>query len=101
MKTIKPLATMPYAQARIITEDNLITLQSYATAVIIINKASGWVQCTGTYSQTTRKHISAFCKEIADGVLDYQLMKQIAKDKMLYNFYTGEVVEIDKVGAII
>ncbi len=97
MKTIKPLTTMPYAQARVIIEDNLITLQSYATAVIIIDKASGWVQCTGTYSQTTRRHISAFCEEITNGTINYQLMKQIAKDKRLYNLYTGEVVDIDPV----
>jgi hypothetical protein len=97
MKTIKPLVTMPYAQARVITEDNLITLQSYATAVIIIDKASGWVQCTGTYSQTTRRHISAFCEEITNGTITYPLMKQIAKDRMLYNLYTGEIVEMDTI----
>ena len=101
MKTIKSLVTMPYAQARVITEDNFIKLKSYDTIVIIIDKASGWVQCTGTYSQTTRKHISAFCEEITNGTINYQLMKQIAKDKMLYNLYTSEVVDIDKVGAII
>lgn len=88
--TITTLQTMPYAQARVITTPEQILLKSYDTIVIIADTESGWVQCTGTYSQTTRKHISAFCQEFGYN-LTYQLMKQIFSDGMKYNIYTGEV----------
>lgn len=88
--TITTLQTMPHAQARVITTPEQTMLKSYDTIVIIVDTAEGWVECTGTYSQTTRKHISAFCKEFGYN-LTYQLLKQIFTDKKKYNIYTGEV----------
>lgn len=71
--TKRPLKNMPYAQATVIISGKSdITLRSYATDVIIIS--GGWMTCTGTYSQTTRKHISAFMKEFGFG--DYFLAKK-------------------------
>ena len=73
--TIKKLSAMPYAQAHIeISESGDICLFSYVTLVAWIDK-DGWCGCTGTYSQTTRKHISAFAKEYA-APLDYYSFKK-------------------------
>lgn len=87
--TKRPLKNMPYAQATvIISGNNDITLRSYATDVIIIS--GGWMTCTGTYSQTTRKHISAFMREFGFG--DYFLAKRLFTENLKMNIYTGEVI---------
>lgn len=85
----KNLKSMPYAQAKVIIENNEIVLRSYQTDVIIVT-ADGWLVCTGTYSATTRRHIGAFMREYGYG--DYQLAKMLYKDGMKMNIYTGEVV---------
>ena len=90
MRTEKKLETMPYAQAMIVETLESISLISYVTEVLRIDKATGWIVCFGTYSQTTRKHISAFCKEFGCG-LNYYLMKDIYAKHMKYNIYTGEI----------
>lgn len=79
----EPLSRMPYASAVVRKErDGRIVLQSYQTDVIEITP-DGWMTCSGTYSATTRKHISAFLKEYAPG-LCYCDAKRIAE--------TGEAV---------
>lgn len=89
--TKRPLKFMPYAQATvIISEKNDITLRSYKTDVVIIS--DGWMSCTGTYSQTTRKHISAFMKEFNFG--DYFLAKKLYQENIKMNIYTGEILPI-------
>lgn len=90
MKTVTKLNLMPYAQANIVETPESISLVSYTTEVVRIDKASGWVKCFGTYSQTTRKHISAFCREMGYG-LTYQTMKMIHAEGLKYNIYTGEL----------
>lgn len=61
----KKLAKMPYAQAKVRDYrdmgHDMIILQSYATDVVIMK--DGKLECTGLYSATTRKHISAFLSE--------------------------------------
>jgi hypothetical protein len=97
---MRKLKSMPYAQAQIIENDDIIILVSYTTPVVEIHKNNGWVKCYGTYSQTTRKHISAFCKEMNMG-LDYYLMKKLANEGLMYNINrqvfidaeTGVIVE--------
>ena len=84
------LKTMPYAQATIISTENTLILRSYQTDVIIIS--DGWMTCTGTYSQTTRKHISAFMKQFNFG--DYFLAKKLYTDNLKMNVYTGEILPI-------
>ena len=81
---LRNLKNMPYAQAKIMENENTIALISYKTTVVEIGKKNGWVRCYGTFSQTTRKHISAFCKEMGMG-LDYCLMKKIANEGLMYN----------------
>lgn len=95
VKKIKSLRFMPYAQAKVITDGDVIVLVSYVTPVASVDKQSGWVRCNGTYSQTTRKHISSFCKEIGNS-LCYQTMKMIAKENAEYNMYTGEIRKVVK-----
>lgn len=86
------LLYMPYAQAEIKRYEDKIALISYTTTVIEIDHVTGWVRCYGTFSRTTAKHISAFCKQMGCG--DYYTMKQMYKDKMQYNLWTGEVTPI-------
>lgn len=89
--TIKKLSAMPYAQACVRIYDNgMIVLQSYSTDVIIIDE-NGFMECTGTYSRTTIRHISAFMREYGHGCT-YYTAKQLylTGDKM--NLITGEVL---------
>lgn len=89
--TIKKLSAMPYAQAHVEINDNGdICLFSYVTLVAWIDR-DGWCGCTGTYSQTTRKHISAFAKEYA-APLDYYSFKQAHAGGYVVNRHTGEVL---------
>ena len=92
MNTIKKLSAMPYAQAHVeITPDGDIHLFSYETLVVSID-ADGWVYCSGLYSMTTRKHISAFAKEYCQP-LDFHTIKKVYNDDMVINMHTGEVID--------
>jgi hypothetical protein len=89
--SIKKLTKMPYAQAHVEIHGNTINLFSYVTLVATID-ADGWLTVYGLYSQTTRRHIGAFCKEYAN--CDYHTAKQIYNDGYKFNIHTGEIVEI-------
>lgn len=92
MNIIKKLSAMPYAQAHVeISESGDICLFSYVTLVAWIDR-DGWCGCTGTYSQTTRKHISAFAKEYA-APLDYYSFKKAYEDGNVINKHTGAILE--------
>ena len=76
---VRSLRKMPYAQAKVrdyadIGRD-LRVLQSYETDVIFVD--DGWMLCTGLYSMTTRKHISAFLWEYYPHIT-FQQVKAIA-----------------------
>ena len=88
----KKLSSMPYAQAKVEMYSGFFhnELISYKTTVAGIY--GGWLQIHGLYSQTTRRHISAYVKEYAN--ISYQLAKKLYNDKMKYNIYTGEVAPI-------
>lgn len=91
--TIKKLAKMPYAQAHIeIHENGDIALYSYVTLVAEII-CGEWLIIRGLYSQTTKRHIGAFCKELAN--CDYQTAKQIYSDGCKMNIHTGEIVPLE------
>ena len=88
----KKLREMPYAQACVrnyadIGRD-LIVLQSYNTDVIIIDH--DWLECTGLYSMTTRKHISAFMREYGNG-FTFQDVKKAFEGHYTLNIATGEI----------
>lgn len=76
----KKLKYAPYAQCRVEIDGDKITFISYSTAVIFMNKNEDGcrvMECTGTYSPTTRKQIGRFLQEYAPD-LTYYDMKKIA-----------------------
>lgn len=93
MKTIKTLSAMPYANARIIINNDSIVLQSYQTYVANIKPSIGELIINGIYSRTTGRHLKEFCKEYC-GIDNYQLIKHIATEQIIYNYKTGEVIEL-------
>ena len=96
--TIKKLARMPYAQAHVEIDDaGNIFLFSYTTLVCSID-TDGWLTCTGTYSQTTRKHIGAFMAEYVtypngDHGTYYEA-KRCYTENYRFNVETGEVEDL-------
>ena len=91
---ITTLKKMPYAQARVrdysyIGRDMRV-LQSYATDVIIVD--DGLMECTGLYSMTTRKHISAFLWEYYPAIT-FNMVKAIAGTKKRINILTREIID--------
>ena len=90
---VKTLRKMPYAQAK--TRDysdigrDMKVLQSYATDVIIVK--NGIMECTGLYSMTTRKHISAFLSEYYPSI-SFNMVKAIAGTEKKLNVETGKVI---------
>ena len=85
----KRLERMPYAQAGVIFDANGTHLISYTTLVCTIDP-NGWLSCTGTYSQTTRRHISAFMREFAPHLSYFNAKECYTKGHEL-NIHTGEV----------
>ena len=91
---IRKLTAMPYAQAHVEIDDlGNINLFSYVTLVVSID-ADGWLTCSGTYSQTTRKHISAFMNEYTG--LNYYNAKACYTEGYKLNIHTGEVVFLNE-----
>ena len=90
---VKKLSRMPYAQAKVvIDEDGTIYLISYRTTVIIV-EPDGFCTCTGTYSPTTRKHIGAFAHEYLSP-LCYQDLRDAFNGGYKINHETGEIIMI-------
>lgn len=93
----RKLTSMPCAQAIIETTNHGDEcLISYQTRVAYIFHTTDaiWIACTGTYSATTRKHISAFARENG---MSYQDFKLIAGTNLLYNPFTGEIKEASEI----
>lgn len=86
----RALRDMPNAQCGVnIHADGTIDFISYTTRVITINK-DGFAECTGTYSQTTRKQIGRFLREYAP-MLNYYDMKAIAETGEKIHIITKEI----------
>ena len=85
----RTLKKMPYAQAQTREYLGMRILQSYATDVIIVK--DGWMECTGLYSMTTRKHISAFLWEYYPSI-SFNMVKAIAGKKQKLDIMTGEII---------
>lgn len=64
-------------------------LVSYRTEVVIIEE--NWVEVTGLYSMTTRRHIGWFMAEIGE---TYQFAKTLYENHVKFNLVTGEVQPI-------
>lgn len=87
------LKKMPYAHAHVrdysdIGRDKRI-LQSYSTEVIIVDR--GVMECTGLYSMTTRKHISAFLWEYYPKIT-FDMVKAIAGNGKKLDTMTGKII---------
>lgn len=92
MTTYK-LTAMPYAQAHIEMDDHgTLTLVSYTTPVAVLT-VDGWLTVLGLHSMTTRKHISAFCKEYC-GTIDYQSARKAYEGNYRINIGTGEIQDL-------
>lgn len=79
------LKAMPYAQAHIVRRTNAIVLVSYKTEVAAI--VGGQLVVNGLYSATTRKHISAFCRQFGT---DYATAKECYLRGMQYDIVTRQ-----------
>lgn len=86
------LKYMPYASAGVIFNDDGVHLISYTTLVCSISH-DGFLTCTGTYSPTTRKHISAFLKQYAPN-MTYQDAKDAYENGYAINIHTGEIIQL-------
>lgn len=95
--TVRKLSAMPYAQAHVeIAEDCSTYLFSYTTLVAYIE--GGTLYINGLYSQTTRKHISAFLKEYLN--LPYIIAKTcylnhtayFVEERVFVSLDTGEIL---------
>ena len=88
------LKEMPYAQCGVRFDTHGgIEFVSYSTTVIEIDPL-GWMTCTGTYSQTTRKQIGKFLREYAPK-MSYHDAKRCYEDNVTINVHTGEVQFLD------
>ena len=76
--TTRRLTNHSSAQCYIISTANHIDFISYSTRVISIEyRPDGrYIECTGTYSRTTAKQITWFCREYLPE-LNYYNMKSI------------------------
>ena len=88
----RPLAYCPHGSCGVIETENALYLKSYTTFVIKYDKKRNTLQCSGTYSATTRKHIGAFLKEYFPTV-SYYTMKQCYLDNKAYHPTTGEILD--------
>ena len=84
----KRLDRMPSAQAGIKWIDGGCMLISYETIVCEI--VDDWLHCYGIFSQTTRKHIGAFLREVAPG-MSYYDAKMCYEDDVEINVKTREM----------
>lgn len=66
-----------YAQCKVLVTPNQIAFVSYRTTVIVADLTTREIECSGTYSQTTRKQIGWFLREYFPNV-SYCDIKKIA-----------------------
>ena len=87
------LKKMPSAQCGVIfAEDGTIHFISYTTLVCSIDP-EGWLECTGTYSPTTRKQIGRFLSEYEPNLCYYDA-KYCHENNVRMNINTGEIVDL-------
>ena len=86
----RALSHLPTAQAGVdVAPSGELVLMSYTTVVLVLDK-NGWLTCTGLYSTTTRKHISAFLKEYVPHV-SFSTVSDMVKNGHDFNVHTGEI----------
>lgn len=82
--TKKNLKDHKYCQCHVEIEENRIVFVSYTTAVIFIIYRDGkrFIECTGTYSATTRKQIGYFCREYLPEYCYYDMKKIVGEGEV-------------------
>lgn len=86
--TVRKLTDHASANCRVRVYDNGdLVLQSYATDVIYYQQATGRVFCTGTYSQTTRKHIGWFLRE-------YPVLRNLSYQDMRNSYDSDHSIDV-------
>lgn len=91
--TDSTLQFLPYGQARArVFENGTIQLISYNTIVCEID-TDKYLSCTGTYSQTTRKHIGKFLKQFAPQ-LNYYDAKNAFLNHYKINIDNGDIIDL-------
>jgi hypothetical protein len=82
------------AQAQVLHINRVRVLISYTTTVALLN-SDGWLEITGLYSNTTRRHIRWFLNEYCKNDLGipptFETIKLCVRDHMRLNIYTGVV----------
>lgn len=86
----KRLNAMPYANAYIEYEKGVYRLYSYKTLVVIWDSVSKYACCRDLYSNTTRKHISAFAKEIGT---NYYVLKSVEGTDDCISTRNGDIIK--------
>lgn len=87
------LRTMPHAQCGVrFDEHGGVSFISYSTEVITVDP-HGWLTCSGTYSQTTRKQISRFLSEYYPHI-SYQIVKHLYETNKTINVHTMEIADL-------
>lgn len=78
---IRNLKDHKSSQCHVIINGNEIVFVSYTTAVIriIYEGAKRLIECSGTYSATTRKQIGWFLKEYANDLCYYDMKSIVGK----------------------
>lgn len=78
---MKKLANHKYSQCYVEIVGNVTTFTSYSTPVIYMATIEGkrYMECTGTYSATTRKQIGYFLKEYAPDLSYYDMKNIVGK----------------------
>lgn len=85
---IYKLRYIPHGQCYAQYTNRGIQLWSYTTMVIDYDNSTGILKCTGLYSMTTRRHISAFIREYFPHLSYYDIKKAVEKNN-------GEVIAYD------
>lgn len=81
---IKKLKNHKYSNCYVKFEDNKVVFVSYSTAVIFVAHRNGkrYIECTGTYSATTRKQIGYFLKEYLPQFCYYDMKNIVGKGEI-------------------
>ena len=78
---IKRLRYIPHGNCYAVYTSDGLELWSYTTRVISYNNSTGILKCSGLYSMTTRKHISAFMKEYFPNYSYYSVKEAVEKNE--------------------
>lgn len=81
---LERLKNHQYAKAEIIREGPTIILRSYTTNVLYYNVMDGTIECTGLYSNSTRRHISWFMSQFIDDFNYHDIKKAYLNNEKLY-----------------